>query len=319
MWPMQATGKVIKSTGKWYQVLMPDHSILNCRLKGKIRLSGLRTTNPVAVGDEVLLTDERDEEGNGLIEDIVTRKNYIVRKSTNLSKQMQILAANIDRVYLVVTLHSPETHPAFIDRFLVSAESFRIPCSLIFNKMDQYDEDNTMLVEYYCSVYEKIGYPCHKISTYDEASYSFLREEMKGKQVMIGGHSGVGKSSLVNALDPTIATKIGEISKAHASGQHTTTFAEMFELETGGFIIDTPGIRAFGIIELEKEHLSHYFPEMRERMADCKFNNCRHLNEPHCAIKQAVEEGEIDDQRYANYWQMMNEDASETYRKNEFS
>jgi ribosome biogenesis GTPase len=231
---------------------------------------------------------------------------------------MQILAANIDRVYLMVTLHSPETHPAFIDRFIVAAESFRIPCTILFNKIDQYDEDNLALVDYYCHVYSQIGYPCHKISTFEADAFHFLKEEINGQQVMIGGHSGVGKSSLVNALDSEISARIGAISKAHHSGQHTTTFAEMYPLKSGGFIIDTPGIRAFGMIELEKEHIAHYFPEMRERMAGCKFNNCKHLNEPICAIKDAVETGEINDQRYANYWQMMNEDATETYRKNEF-
>jgi len=314
---MQQTGRVLKSTGIWYQVQLPDGEILTCRLKGKIRLSGLRTTNPIAVGDEVILSDERDEEGNAIIVDFVQRKNYIVRKSTNLSKQMQILAANIDRVYLMVTLHSPETHPAFIDRFLVAAESFRIPCTLLFNKMDQYNEDDHALVDYYIHVYQSIGYPCHKLSLVNDSDFDFLREEIKGQQVMIGGHSGVGKSSLVNALDPQIDTRVGEISKAHHSGQHTTTFAEMFPLSNGGAIIDTPGIRAFGMIELEKDYISHYFPEMRERMHLCRFSNCKHLNEPHCAIKDAVEEGEINDQRYANYWQMMHDDEKETYRKND--
>lgn len=314
---MARKGKVLKSTGKWYTVLMEDQTVVPCRIRGKIRLSGLRTTNPVAVGDEVILMEDLDDEGHGMILDIEKRTNYIVRKSTNLSKQMQILAANVDRVYLMVTLHSPDTHPAFIDRFLVSAESFRIPCTLLFNKIDQYNEDDLALIDYYISVYERIGYPCHKISTLEPEKISFLQKEIEGKQVMIGGHSGVGKSSLVNALDASIQARIGEISKAHFSGQHTTTFAEMFPLASGGFIIDTPGIRAFGITELEKDHLSHYFPEMRQIMSECKFNNCRHLNEPHCAVKKAVEVGQISDERYANYWQMMNEDENETYRKND--
>jgi ribosome biogenesis GTPase len=314
---MAIKGKVLKSTGLWYHVMLEDNSVINCRIRGKIRLSGLRTTNPISVGDIVILSPDRDEENNGMIMDIEKRTNYVVRKSTNLSKQMQILAANIDRAYLLVTLHSPDTHPAFIDRFLVSAESFRIPVTILFNKIDQYKEDDLALIDYYISIYEPIGYPCHKISTFSKEDVEFLKKEIKGNQVMIGGHSGVGKSSLVNALDPNIDARIGEISKAHFSGQHTTTFAEMFPLESGGFIIDTPGIRAFGIVELEKEHLSHYFPEMRQLMNECRFNNCRHLNEPNCAIKEAVENEEISDLRYANYWQMMNEDAKETYRKNE--
>jgi ribosome biogenesis GTPase len=279
-------------------------------------MSGLKTTNPVAVGDEVIIDDEYDDEGRGMITDVLPRRNYIVRKSTNLSKQMQILAANVDRAYLIVTLHSPNTHLAFIDRFLVSTESFRIPCTLLFNKIDQYDEKDMAKIDEYIAKYEAIGYPCHKISTFDESSVEFLRKEIYGNQVMIGGHSGVGKSSLINALDPEISARIGEISQSHAQGQHTTTFAEMFPLNSGGFIIDTPGIRAFGIIEIEKEHIGHYFKEIRELMDGCKFNNCKHINEPQCAVKKALENGEIAVSRYDSYWQMMMEDPNDNYRKN---
>jgi len=314
--PMITKGKVLKSTGKWYNVLEQDGEMIVCRLRGKIRMSGLKTTNPVAVGDEVILSPERDDENRGVILDVEPRRNYIVRKSTNLSKQMQILAANVNRAYLMVTIHSPNTHLAFIDRFLVSAESFRIPCSLLFNKIDQYNEKDLVKIDEIIKKYEVIGYPCHKISTFDEASVNFLKAEIKGKQVMIGGHSGVGKSSLINAIDTELSARIGEISKAHAQGQHTTTFAEMFPLTSGGFIVDTPGIRAFGIIDLEKEHIGHYFPEMRERMENCKFNNCQHINEPKCAVKEAVENGEIAESRYESYWTMLHEDASENYRKN---
>lgn len=314
--PMITKGKVLKSTGKWYNVLEEDGEMIVCRLRGKIRMAGLKTTNPVAVGDEVILSEERDDENRGMITGVEERRNYIVRKSTNLSKQMQILAANVDRAYLIVTLHSPNTHLAFIDRFLVSAESFRIPCTLLFNKMDQYNAEDLEKIETYISKYEVIGYPCHKISTFDKSSVEFLKEEIKGNQVMIGGHSGVGKSSLINSIDDELSARIGAISKAHSQGQHTTTFAEMFPLTTGGFIVDTPGIRAFGIIDLEKEHIGHYFPEMRERMDDCKFNNCQHINEPKCAVKAAVENGEISESRYESYWVMMHEDASENYRKN---
>ena len=314
--PMITKGKVLKSTGKWYNVLEQDGEMIVCRRRGKIRMSGLKTTNPVAVGDEVILSPERDDENRGVILDVEPRRNYIVRKSTNLSKQMQILAANVNRAYLMVTIHSPNTHLAFIDRFLVSAESFRIPCSLLFNKIDQYNEKDLVKIDEIIKKYEVIGYPCHKISTFDEASVNFLKAEIKGKQVMIGGHSGVGKSSLINAIDTELSARIGEISKAHAQGQHTTTFAEMFPLTSGGFIVDTPGIRAFGIIDLEKEHIGHYFPEMRERMENCKFNNCQHINEPKCAVKEAVEKGEIAESRYESYWVMLHEDASENYRKN---
>jgi ribosome biogenesis GTPase len=312
--PMQA--KVLKSTGKFYNVLLPNGEPVLCRIRGKIRMSGLKTTNPVAVGDEVIIDDEYDDEGRGMITDVLPRRNYIVRKSTNLSKQMQILAANVDRAYLIVTLHSPNTHLAFIDRFLVSTESFRIPCTLLFNKIDQYDEKDMAKIDEYIAKYEAIGYPCHKISTFDESSVEFLRKEIYGNQVMIGGHSGVGKSSLINALDPEISARIGEISQSHAQGQHTTTFAEMFPLNSGGFIIDTPGIRAFGIIEIEKEHIGHYFKEIRELMDGCKFNNCKHINEPQCAVKKALENGEIAVSRYDSYWQMMMEDPNDNYRKN---
>jgi ribosome biogenesis GTPase len=313
---MITKGKVLKSTGKWYNVLEEGGEMIVCRLRGRIRMDGLKTTNPVAVGDEVELAPERDDENRGVIIAIEPRINYIVRKSTNLSKQMQILAANVDRAYLMVTIHSPDTHLAFIDRFLVSAESFRIPVSLLFNKIDIYNEKDMVKIDAYIEKYEKIGYPCHKISTYDKASVEFLKNEIKGKQVMIGGHSGVGKSSLINSIDDVISARIGAISKAHSQGQHTTTFAEMFPLSSGGFIVDTPGIRAFGVIEIEKEHISHYYPEMRERMDGCKFNNCKHINEPKCAVKDAVAAGEIAESRYESYWVLMHEDATDSYRKN---
>lgn len=309
-------GLVLKSTGKWYTVELQDGSVVKCRIRGKLRLDELKTTNPIAVGDVVLLTDSIDEEGNRLIEDFEQRRNYIVRKSTNLSKQKQILAANIDHAYLLVTIHSPMTHLAFIDRFLVTAESFRIPASLLFNKIDTYSEDDLEYVDALAHMYERIGYPCHKISALNKDNIDFLKNEIKGKQVMISGHSGVGKSTLVNALDKNIHIKIGEISKAHKQGQHTTTFAEMHKLNSGGYIIDTPGIRAFGIVELDKAVLSHYFPEMRAKINECKFHNCLHMNEPKCAIKEAVESGEIDESRYMNYLQLMEEDENDIHRKN---
>lgn len=308
-------GKVLKSTGKWYIVELENGEIVNCRIRGKLRLDGLKTTNPIAVGDVVLINDQIDEEGNRTIEDFEERTNYIVRKSTNLSKQKQILAANVDQAYLIVTLHSPVTHLAFIDRFLVSAESFRIPTTLLFNKIDLYSEDETEYMNALMYMYESVGYPCKKISAENPSTIAFLREEIKGRQVMISGHSGVGKSTLVNALDPNLDLKVGEISKAHKQGQHTTTFAEMHKLQSGGYIIDTPGIRAFGIVELDKAVISHYFPEMRALMNQCKFHNCQHMNEPNCAVKEAVDNGDIFESRYLTYIQLMEEDENDIYRK----
>lgn len=309
-------GIVLKSTGKWYTVELEDGSIVSCRIRGKLRLSGLSTTNPIAVGDVVLVDENTDEEGKRNITDFEERTNYIVRKSTNLSKQMQILAANIDRAYLLVTTKSPVTHLAFIDRFLVSAESFRIPVTILFNKIDTYTDKEIEYIDQLCGMYEEIGYPCHKISAEKKENIDFLRNEIKGHQVMISGHSGVGKSTLVNALDPSLDLRTGEISQAHLQGQHTTTFAEMHKLSSGGYIIDTPGIRAFGVIDLDKEVISHYFPEMRNLIGECKFHNCQHLNEPKCAVKQAVENGEIAESRYNTYLQLIQEDSDDVYRKN---
>lgn len=310
---MRAT--VLKSTGRWYQVLLEDQQVVTASIKGKLRLEGLKTTNPIAAGDQVELTIDA---GDYVIKSIVPRKNYIVRKSTNLSKQMQILASNVDRAYLLVTLKSPVTQIAFIDRFLVAAESFRIPTTLLFNKCDLFTEKEWAEMKSLQEIYEEIGYPCHAVSATDENSVAFLRDEIKDKQVMISGNSGVGKTTLVNALDPHLDLRTGEISQVHEQGKHTTTFAEMHPLSSGGFIIDTPGIRAFGLVDLEKEHFAHYFPEMRDRMADCRFNNCQHINEPHCAIKQAVEVGEIAFSRYQTYLQLMLEDDADPYRRNEY-
>lgn len=308
-------GKVLKSTGKWYHVLLTDGSIIDCRVRGKLRLEGLRTTNPISVGDEVFLDVKRDEEGKGVILDYEQRVNYIVRKSTNLSKQMHILAANIDRAYLLVTLKHPETHTVFIDRFLVAAESFRIPVTLLFNKVDLLNDEERFDLEAIMDMYRVIGYECVAISAISQDYCAFLREEIIGKQVMIAGHSGTGKSTLVNALDSNLNLRIGEISAAHHQGQHTTTFAEMHPLESGGFIIDTPGIRAFGVVNLDKEVISHYFPEMRALIGQCKFHNCQHINEPNCAVKSELEAGTIYESRYWTYLQLMNNDEDDVHRR----
>ena len=308
-------GLVLKSTGRWYNVLLETKETIQASIKGKLRIEGLKTTNPVAAGDEVAIELEGTDY---TIKSIYPRKNYIVRKSTNLSKQMQILASNIDRAYLLVTLKSPITQIAFIDRFLVAAESFRIPTTILFNKVDLFGPKEHTLLKELTEIYTKIGYPCHPISSEIQENIAFLRTEIQGKQVMISGNSGVGKTTLVNALDPTLNLRTGEISQVHEQGKHTTTFAEMHALQSGGYIIDTPGIRAFGLVDLDKEHYKDYFPEMRELIGECRFHNCKHLNEPHCAVKKAVESVEIAESRYQSYVQLMLEDENDPYRRNEF-
>jgi ribosome biogenesis GTPase len=314
-----SVGIVLKSTGKFYTVLMDDGIEITARLRGKIRLEGLRTTNPVAVGDRVnLLEDQENNQAIYTIESVEPRRNYLVRKSTNLSKQKQILASNIDCIYLVVTVEQPTTQLGFIDRFLVSAESFRIPVSILFNKIDLYSEESKVTMQIWKEMYERIGYPCHFISTLESETYEFLNEEIKEKQVLFAGNSGVGKSSIVKSIDPRINLRIGEISEAHFSGKHTTTFAEMYQVETGGFIIDSPGIRAFGLVEIEKDVLAHYFPEMRRMLGECKFHNCIHVNEPRCAVKDAVENEEIEETRYIHYLQMLEDYGSGIHRRNDY-
>lgn len=308
-------GLVIKSTGSWYRVLADDDTLWECKIKGKMRIKGIKSTNPVAVGDLVLFNIEDEDKKIGIISDIEERKNYIVRKSINLSKRTHVLAANIDHVYLLVTLVAPETHTGFIDRFLVTTEAYHIPVTLLFNKVDLLDDSGLQYLEDFKSVYENIGYRCINISATSPSSVHFLKDEIKGHKVMFGGHSGVGKSTLVNALEPKLNLKTKQISESHLQGQHTTTFAEMFPLKDGGFIIDTPGIKAFGLIDFDKKELSHYFPEMRELLNNCKFNNCQHINEPNCAVKAAVENGQINESRYFNYVMMYNDDENESFRK----
>ena len=291
-----------------------DLNEYDCRIRGKLRLSGIKSTNPVAVGDEVEFELEESKE-TAVIKNILPRKNYIIRKSINLSKRTQILAANIDHVYLLVTLVAPQTTTGFIDRFLVTAEAYHIPVTILFNKVDLYAEEDLGVLENFMAIYQAAGYRCLTISAKQEDSVDFLRKEIDGHKVMFGGHSGVGKSTLVNTLDNKLDLKTGAISMAHLSGQHTTTFAEMFPLQTGGFIIDTPGIKAFGLIDFDKKELSHYFPEMRKLIEDCKFNDCQHINEPQCAIKDAVERGELSAERYYNYTNMHEDDDEENYRK----
>ena len=317
-------GLVLKSTGKIYNIILENGEIIKATIRGKLRIEGLKTTNPIAAGDRVELTatsdtNSQESQISYSIQSILPRKNYIVRKSTNLSKQMQIIAANVDHAYLLVTLKSPVTQIGFIDRFLVSAEAFRIPTTLLFNKIDLFGAEEERLFTELSAIYTSLGYTCHRICAENESQISFLRKELKEKQVMISGNSGVGKTTLVNSLDPTLTLRTGEISKVHEQGKHTTTFAEMHSLASGGYIIDTPGIRAFGVIDLEKEHMAHYFPEMRNLIGACRFHNCLHLNEPNCAVKAAVEKDEISFSRYQSYLDLMYEDPSDPHRRKTFA
>ena len=317
-------GLVLKSTGKIYNIILENGEIIKATIRGKLRIEGLKTTNPIAAGDRVELTassdtNSQDSKISYSIQSILARKNYIVRKSTNLSKQMQIIAANVDHAYLLVTLKSPVTQIGFIDRFLVSAEAFRIPTTLLFNKIDLFGAEEERLFTELSAIYTSLGYTCHRICAENETQISFLRKELKEKQVMISGNSGVGKTTLVNSLDPTLTLRTGEISKVHEQGKHTTTFAEMHSLASGGYIIDTPGIRAFGVIDLEKEHMAHYFPEMRNLIGACRFHNCLHLNEPNCAVKDAVENDKISFSRYQSYLDLMYEDPSDPHRRKTFA
>ena len=308
-------GTVIKSTGSWYKIMTDTNEFWDCRIRGKLRLKGIESTNPVSVGDNILFDIVEEDKLEGVITKIEPRKNYIVRKSINLSHRSHILASNIDHVYLLVTLMVPETTTGFIDRFLVTAEAYQIPVTLLFNKVDLFEADGLDAINEFKAIYEKVGYRCLNISATDSKTVAFLKDEIKGNKVMFGGHSGVGKSTLVNALDPNLDIRTSEISEANLSGMHTTTFAEMHPLPSGGFIIDTPGIRAFGLLDFEKAELCHYFPELNELRGDCKFSNCQHISEPKCAIKEAVENGEIDAGRYYNYTMMHSDDDDETFRK----
>ncbi len=308
-------GTVMKSTGSNYAVRLDDGRVIQCRVRGKIRLEGRETTNPIAVGDQVLVDKTDVENETPVVVEVLPRHNYIERKSVNLSKRAQIIAANIDRCYLFVTLFAPETHLPFIDRFLIATESMRIPTSLVFNKIDLYDDAASSVMDEIIALYEPLGYPCWKISTTEKIGLEVLREDMRGKQVVLSGHSGAGKSSLINALFPEANVRVGQISDYHFKGQHTTTFAEMFELGDGIDLIDTPGIKSFGLVEIDKHVLSHYFPEMRQLMQDCRFHNCQHHNEPACAVRKAAEDGRIHEGRYANYLSILLDEEDTHWRK----
>jgi len=293
-------GLVIKSTGSWYTVLGDDQKRYDCRIKGKFRMKGLVSTNPVAVGDIVNFEIEPEQE-TAVISKVHQRRNYIIRKSINLSKQVQIIATNLDQACLVVTLASPRTSLGFIDRFLVTAEAYRIPAVLIFNKLDLFSEEGLEILDNYMSLYEGIGYKCLAVSAINGTNLDQLEVLLKDKTTLFSGHSGVGKSSLINKIIPGKELRTGEISDWSDTGKHTTTFAEMFELPFGGKLIDTPGIRELGITDIEPHELGHFFPEMRALMNQCKFNNCVHINEPGCAVLRALENGDLEPTRYDSY------------------
>ena len=297
-------GLVIKSTGSWYRIRQEDGSILEARIKGKIRLKELDTTNPIAVGDIVAYDYESSgDDTYGVISSVAPRHNYIIRKSNKLSKQGQIIAANLDMAILVVTLSSPKTSLGFIDRFLVMAGAYHIPVTLVFNKADLYDDGEKQYYMHLDALYTGLGYTCVLSSIHDDkhSPSQQLLPLISGKKVLISGHSGVGKSSILNALLPLARQKVEKISDMHQKGKHTTTFAEMFFIDDKTAIIDTPGIRDFGIIDLEQPEIGHYFPEIRALMPNCRFHNCIHLNEPGCAVIKAYEEGTISASRYYNY------------------
>lgn len=303
-------GRVIKSTGSWYSV-KTDYGTIQARLRGKFKQDELKLTNPIAVGDYVLIEKEENQ-ATSVITDILPRENYIIRKSTRKSHFSHILASNIGQAFLIVTLRNPRTSLGFIDRFLVSTESFRIPATILVNKMDEsYKEKDLEYLETIKEIYEPIGYPVLEISALKaENLKEYFLPLLKGKTTLLSGHSGVGKSTFLNKLVPQAKQATKEISKFSAKGVHTTTFAEMFELEEGGFLIDTPGIKEFGILDIEEQELSHYFVELRQYLGKCKYNNCKHINEPGCVVLEKLEEGYIHPYRYESYINILFEEES---------
>jgi len=302
-------GLVLKSTGSWYEVLA-DGVRYQCRIRGKLRLKGVRSTNPVVVGDWVRF--ESDEQGGYVISAIEPRRNYIIRRASNLSKESHIIASNIDQALLVVTLFSPETAMEFVDRFLVTCEAYKVPVTILLAKIDLARQHPEAVEEFY-SIYEKAGYRIIEISATEGEGVDEVRELLHGKTTLLSGNSGVGKSTLVAAVEPGLDIKTGEISQSHHKGKHTTTFSTMYPLAEGGYIIDTPGIKGFGLIDIDDAELAHYFPEMMRYLPDCRFYNCSHTHEPGCAVVEAVKQGEIAYPRYESYLKIMGED--DKYRK----
>lgn len=298
-------GLIIRSTGSWYDIRNADGHIFQGRLKGKFKIKGLKFTNPIAVGDWVTFDVEDEVENTAIITDIAARENYIIRQSVHKTAQGHILAANLDQAVLLATLAMPRTSLGFIDRFLVSAESFRIPTTLVFNKADILSDEGLEFQQEIIELYERIGYQCLSTSATEGEGVDAFRNLLDHKVTLLSGHSGVGKSSLVNAISPDLNLRTNEVSTFANKGVHTTTFAEMFELAPDTYIIDTPGIKELGLMNTSKEEIGHYFPEMRDRLNQCRFNNCLHLNEPGCAIKEAVAQNEIAESRYMSYLSMM--------------
>ncbi len=302
------TGLVIKNTGSWYHVKIDDGRIIESKIKGNFRLKGIKSTNPIAVGDIVEI--DINNEGTAFITKIHDRKNYIVRKSSNLSKQSHILATNLDQALLIVTVNYPETSPVFIDRFLATAEAYRIPVKIIINKTDCYDEDDLSYMNGIINLYETIGYQCLPVSAVTGEGLDALKDCLKDNISLLSGNSGVGKSTLINAILPGLSLRTGQISDAHGTGMHTTTFSEMFPLPQGGYLIDTPGVRGFGTFDFKEEEVGHFFKEIFAISQDCKFNNCTHRHEPGCAVLKALENHYISESRYNSYLSIL-EDASE--------
>ena len=308
------TGTVYKSTGSWYFVKSEKGDLYQCRIKGKFRIKGIKSTNPIAVGDSVEFDIEtKGDEEIGVIKLIHERTNYIVRKSVNLSKQTQIIASNIDLAFLLITINNPPTLTTFIDRFLVTAQAYSIKVILVFNKIDSYKEEEKGEIAYLKDIYETIGYTCVEVSAIKNINLDTVKSLMKGKTSLFSGHSGVGKTTLLNALEPGLNLKTKQISDQHQQGQHTTTFAEMFDLSFNAKIIDTPGIKGFGVVAIEKEELGDYFTEFFALKSACKFHNCIHVNEPQCAVKEALEDEKVSWSRYKSYLQIL-EGEEENYR-----
>ena len=305
-------GMVIKNTGSWYTVLTDGGSTVDCKIKGNFRLKGIRSTNPVAVGDRVEII--RNQEGTAFITSICDRKNYIIRKSSNLSKQSHIIAANVDQAFLIVTVDYPQTSTTFIDRFLASAEAYNVPVTIIFNKVDLFMGDEERYLDMMVNLYETVGYTCLKVSAETEEGLQQLLPLLEGKITLFSGNSGVGKSTLLNKIVPGAELRTAEISDAHNTGMHTTTFSEMLSLGDGGWVIDTPGIKGFGTFNMEPEEICGYFKDIFRFSKDCRFSNCTHTHEPGCAVRQAVEDHYIAESRYASYLSMLDDKEEGKYR-----
>lgn len=305
-------GLVIKNTGSWYIVKTDDGRTVECKIKGNFRLKGIRSTNPIAVGDYVQIII--NNEGTAFISEIEDRKNYIIRRASNLSKQSHILASNLDQCMLIVTINYPETSTIFIDRFLATAEAYRIPVKLVFNKIDRYTEDDLRYLDGLINLYTHIGYTCFRVSALQQIGIEELKQDLSGKVTLLSGNSGVGKSTLINTILPEQTLKTGEISDYHNKGMHTTTFSEMFPVAGDGYIIDTPGIKGFGTFDMEEEEVGHYFKEIFQYAAQCKYGNCTHRHEPGCAVRKAVEEHFISESRYTSYLNMLEDKEEGKYR-----